>query len=80
MSSSSSSKASSKVPSKKPVSKKTATPVRGPFGLSYTPTGTVYCENYPRIIRPTDPGSPPGVNPPISNTIPKSFEKQKILE
>jgi hypothetical protein len=70
------SSSSSKVPSKKPISKKAATPVPGPFGLKYHPGVSVYREDYPRIIRSTDPGSPPGVYPPTLNTIPKSFEKQ----
>jgi hypothetical protein len=72
---------SSQAPSKKPINKKTATPVRGPFGQRYDPeSGSVYREHYPRIVRPVDPGSPPSVNPPVPNTIPKSFATQKNLQ
>jgi hypothetical protein len=74
-----SSSSSSKV-SKKPINKKTATPIRGPFGQRYDPeTGSVY-RDFPRIVRSADPGSPPSVNPPVPNTIPKSFDKQKNLQ
>ena len=73
------SSSSSKV-SKKPINKKMATPVRGPFGQRYDPeTGSVH-RDFPRIVRSADPGSPPSVNPPVPNTIPKSFDKQKSLQ
>jgi hypothetical protein len=74
-----SSSSSSKV-SKKPVNKKTATPIRGPFGQRYDPeTGSLY-RDFPRIVRSADPGSPPSMNPPVPNTIPKSFDRQKTLQ
>jgi hypothetical protein len=77
--SSSSSSSSSKV-CKKLINKKTATPVRGPFGQRHDPeTGSVY-RDFPRIVRPTDPGSPPSVNSPSTTTIQKSFDKQKGVQ
>jgi len=75
----SSSSSSSKV-CKKLINKKTATPVRGPFGQRYDPeTGSVY-RDFPRIVRPTDPGSPPSVNLPSTTTIQKSFDKQRGVQ
>jgi hypothetical protein len=69
---------SSQVSSKKHINKKNATPVRGPFGLRYSPDGSVHRDN-PRIFRPTKPGSPSTVNPPTPNAIQKSFDKQKEI-
>ena len=33
---------------------------------------------FPKVVYPVGPGSPVGIQPPVVNTIPQSFNKQRV--